>query len=761
MDAAHDHTMGSSLLDQPIASTSTRFRSLAVTAQTYTTGVDVSGWQTFNASNWVAMYGAGVRFAYVKATEGTHVSNSQFTEQYEDSYNAGMFHGAYHFANPNASSGATQANFFADNGGGWTPDGRTLPPVIDLESEAGNDPPCYGLTQSAMVSWIVDFSNTMLQRTGRLPGIYTNPSWWSTCTGNTSALSANPLFLARWVSNPSSGPGTLPGGWSNFALWQWTDAGSVPNAYGVQVSVDMDYFNGSMSDMTAFAISGTGGGYLVRTATDPSLYLLAGSQKYPISSMDIANQYMALGPIRYVSQSYLNTVPTASSYASLLVRNTQDGAVSLIQDGALHHFPTCSLVASYGYQCAQTTDLPPAEYQLFQTGGDMSPFFVIPGSSTVYDLSAGVKYPVFMWSDVIALNGGIAPYVATMSSTAASALPMGNIVVAPRSLIKTATNDSVYMTDGLTHRYGVSTFDIAADYGAYGYRVVPDSVMSGYRPASTNLSIAATCGGVQYVASQGALLQWNASNNAAGLPTSALDALTCSLMPKGGTFSGALFVKSTDNGTVFQIISGTRNTIWTWTQLLATTGGSTPAIIVLNPGTIARIPMTQYSLQPGTVGRTVADTSVFVIDGRGRIPVHSLTTTSELGLPNWTYLDSGTLSNYSVTSGVLTRVVTCGSTTYIGIGGVLHAISSASVTGIPTTSLSSTTCARMSAAPDPAVSHVYAIEAGNATIYQISGGEKHPVSSWARLLQLNGGTPPAYFATVAGGLGDIPLGSTL
>ena len=44
-----------------------------------------------------------------------------------------MIRGAYHFAIPNWSSGADQARYFVQNGGGWSPDGYTLPPVLDFE----------------------------------------------------------------------------------------------------------------------------------------------------------------------------------------------------------------------------------------------------------------------------------------------------------------------------------------------------------------------------------------------------------------------------------------------------------------------------------------------------------------------------------------------------------------------------------------------------------------------------------------------------
>jgi hypothetical protein len=47
--------------------------------------------------------------------------------------NAGLIRGGYHFARPDVSSGATQANYFLAHGGGWSADGRTLPGALDIE----------------------------------------------------------------------------------------------------------------------------------------------------------------------------------------------------------------------------------------------------------------------------------------------------------------------------------------------------------------------------------------------------------------------------------------------------------------------------------------------------------------------------------------------------------------------------------------------------------------------------------------------------
>src|SRR5205823_5429488 len=133
---------------------------------------------------------------YVKATEGVSYSSPYFAQQYNGSYNAGMIRGAYHFALPDRTSGADQANFFASHGGGWSRDGKTLPGALDVEyNPYGNT--CYGKSKAAMAAWIKDFNDTYHARTGRWPVIYTSTSWWNSCVdGNFSATS--PLWIARY-----------------------------------------------------------------------------------------------------------------------------------------------------------------------------------------------------------------------------------------------------------------------------------------------------------------------------------------------------------------------------------------------------------------------------------------------------------------------------------------------------------------------------------------------------------------------------------
>ncbi|ONK11380.1 lysozyme [Streptomyces sp. MP131-18] len=202
-------------------------------------GVDVSSHQ--GNVNWSSLWSSGVRWAYVKATEGTTYENPYFAQQYNGSYDTGMIRGAYHFALPGNSSGAAQANFFADNGGGWSRDGKTLPGVLDIEYNPYGAT-CYGLGQSAMVNWIRDFLDTYHDRTGRYAVIYSTTDWWRTCTGNYAGFANNhPLWIARYASSP----GTLPNGWGFYTFWQYTSTGPIVG--------DHNLFNGAQDRLVALA----------------------------------------------------------------------------------------------------------------------------------------------------------------------------------------------------------------------------------------------------------------------------------------------------------------------------------------------------------------------------------------------------------------------------------------------------------------------------------------------------------------------------
>ena len=182
-------------------------------------GIDVSSYQ--GVVDWVSFTKVKRSFVYVKATEGSSYRNPYFGSQYRGAKAAGMFAGAYHFANPSGKSGKTQATYFVKHGGGWTKNGKTLPGVLDIEYNPYGGNMCYGLSKKKMVAWITDFLVTYKRLTTRDAVIYTTTDWWTKCTGNTTKFRyTNPLWAARWT--PKTGAGKLPGGWPYYTFWQYS-----------------------------------------------------------------------------------------------------------------------------------------------------------------------------------------------------------------------------------------------------------------------------------------------------------------------------------------------------------------------------------------------------------------------------------------------------------------------------------------------------------------------------------------------------------
>ncbi|KAL8725488.1 MAG: hypothetical protein Q9181_006401 [Wetmoreana brouardii] len=203
-------------------------------------GFDISHYQ--GTVNFQGAYNSGARFVIIKATEGTTYIDSSFSSHYNGATSAGLIRGGYHFAHPDSSSGATQANYFLAHGGGWSGDGITLPGMLDIEYNPSGAT-CYGLSKTAMVSWIQDFVNIYHSKTTRYPLIYTTNDWWTTCTGNSAAFHTTcPLVLARYSS---SGPGTIPGGWPYQTIWQ--------NADSYTYGGDSDIFNGGITGLKKLA----------------------------------------------------------------------------------------------------------------------------------------------------------------------------------------------------------------------------------------------------------------------------------------------------------------------------------------------------------------------------------------------------------------------------------------------------------------------------------------------------------------------------
>ena len=200
-------------------------------------GVDISSYQ--GKITWSTWTKRDKQFTYVKATEGTGFVNPQFGQQYNGAHAAGMIRGAYHFARPDVSGGAEQAEYFIAHGGGWRADGTTLPGALDIEYNPYGDDL---LRQEPGRHDGVD-RPTSPARTWRSVKrsalIYTSTAWWKQCTGNSGGSAPRTRCGSPATAHET---GELPEGWTYATFWQYS---SNP--------IDQDVFSNKLKRLRVLA----------------------------------------------------------------------------------------------------------------------------------------------------------------------------------------------------------------------------------------------------------------------------------------------------------------------------------------------------------------------------------------------------------------------------------------------------------------------------------------------------------------------------
>ncbi len=102
-----------------------------------TEGIDISHWQ--GTIDWNGVAGAGKRFAYMKASEGTSYRDPTYPTNRDQAKALGLYVGAYHFAQPGRTPGdaVAEADFFLAVSQLAAGD---LLPALDLEVTGGLGP---------------------------------------------------------------------------------------------------------------------------------------------------------------------------------------------------------------------------------------------------------------------------------------------------------------------------------------------------------------------------------------------------------------------------------------------------------------------------------------------------------------------------------------------------------------------------------------------------------------------------------------------
>ena len=206
-------------------------------------GIDVYAGD--GAIEWHKVVEDGNTFVFVRGAYG-NVQDKSAIANAAAARAVGLKVGLYHFVrarmDPESQLQAlTQALDLAKIGPG------DLPPAIDIEDNPGYDGPWNNDDNAAYLDGVADWVKQITQRIGKAPIVYTRSSFWAQL-GNPGGYGGCPLWVASYRNDAPK----LPASWSEYAFWQYSDAGAVS---GISGHVDVNYFNGSAEQLQSLLIA--------------------------------------------------------------------------------------------------------------------------------------------------------------------------------------------------------------------------------------------------------------------------------------------------------------------------------------------------------------------------------------------------------------------------------------------------------------------------------------------------------------------------
>ncbi|RFB80821.1 glycosyl hydrolase family 25 [Methylovirgula sp. 4M-Z18] len=193
-------------------------------------GIDVSKYQ--GEIDWHRVRSSGIRFAWIKATEGGDHLDERFQENWENSKAAGVKRGAYHFVFW-CRPWYEEINWFKQN---VPVEPDALPPVLDVEATPDSKSCHRHLSKEEVVPEMRAMLTEMERYYGKKPIIYSTVDFYQAILSD-GDLSDFPIWVRSTKYEPTHHYGDR-----KWHFWQYQADGNVP---GIEAKVDRNVFFGN------------------------------------------------------------------------------------------------------------------------------------------------------------------------------------------------------------------------------------------------------------------------------------------------------------------------------------------------------------------------------------------------------------------------------------------------------------------------------------------------------------------------------------
>jgi lysozyme len=200
-------------------------------------GIDVSKYQ--GDIDWNAVKDSGVKFAWIKATEGGDHLDEKFAANWAGAKLAGVPHGAYHFVYW-CRPPSEEVSWFEQN---VPVEDDVLPPVLDVEATPTSHTCHRHLDHDSAIADMKVMLEEMERHYGRRPVIYTSVDFFEAILSD-GAFSDYPIWVRSTKHHPAVRYGSR-----EWRFWQYQSDGATPGIVG---HVDQNAFYGNPEQWQAF-----------------------------------------------------------------------------------------------------------------------------------------------------------------------------------------------------------------------------------------------------------------------------------------------------------------------------------------------------------------------------------------------------------------------------------------------------------------------------------------------------------------------------
>jgi hypothetical protein len=530
---------------------------------------------------------------------------------------------------------------------------------------------------------------------------------------------------------------------------------ALSNLYGEGDSCS-SYGNRNFWRMFNDWFGSTEGSYLLRSTSSATVYLVTQDSKYPIADLATLNALYPMGTVRYVSNSYLNSLTTGDTVRRLIKGDSS--TIYFFDAGIKLAFSSCNMVAHYGMSCGDYIQLTDQQINQFATGPTMPQVMNTTSNKWFYMLNGEKKEAA---NQAALTNNGISTTNVRLHESSLANLPLGTPLTTTNTVVSTRESSTKSFVSGTTKYDIPSSLRSLGFLGSMAGGTLDQASLA--KMSNTAFNGYASSGGTSYILAVGGKRAVSNPSDISNAYTAIPSGLAAAIPSGGAAIAATDFLKSTENSTVYRVSARQKAPFASWADLILT--DNSPVISSIPSHYINNLTTIRIQFGPTRLIKSNTSSTVYMVDGlTSKRPVSSFQTTKAAGITQPVSTTTQTaLDAYTTIPGHVGFKIECAGTYYIATGGGLRSISQTlrqhyGFADNTFTEYDPTTCAALT--KNQAFTARYLRAVGGKTIYYIENGTKRPIMSYPVYIS-SGGNSSNTYVVESGILSLIPNGTAL